>query len=175
MTIIAKIGILTAWWLAGTLKKSITTSSIVSKAKQYAGTINKPILNLGCGYNAFGDVNADISYKPVKNFMLIDANKRLPFVDKQFAVCICTHLIEHLDNPEYSLEEMHRVADIVYCSFPEWWQLGTYLTPDHKWLVKQDPDSPHGVKFVGYNPVPAILLTSGFILIHNISIMQDKP
>ena len=164
MNAIAKLGILTAWWLTGTIKKTLTTQNIVKEAKEYAARVQKPILNIGCGKTDFGDVNADVKYQNVKNFMLIDANKPLPFTDKEFAVCICAHLIEHLDNPEFSLSEMYRIADKIYCSFPEWWQLGTYLTPDHKWFVIKDTNAEYGIKFIPYTSLPAIGASIWWIL-----------
>lgn len=43
--------------------------------------------------------------------MQVDANNPLPFYDGKFASVFCNHVIEHLDNPWFSIGEMLRVTD----------------------------------------------------------------
>lgn len=46
-----------------------------------------------------------------KKFVKADLNRdRLPFRDKEFAVCLCTHTVEDLYNPFPLLSEMGRIA-----------------------------------------------------------------
>ncbi|OGM71979.1 hypothetical protein A3H19_00985 [Candidatus Woesebacteria bacterium RIFCSPLOWO2_12_FULL_39_9] len=46
-----------------------------------------------------------------KNFVKLDLNKdKLPFKDKEFDICLCSHTLEDLSNPFLAIEEMARVA-----------------------------------------------------------------
>ena len=154
--ILGFILILIVWWCSGTLTKYIEDKRISKRLRKYAKKVNKPILNLGCGRTNYGDVNADIiQYCNVKNFMFVDASRVLPFKKKQFSSVFSSNLIEHLPNPEFSLKEMQRIADKVYIGHPRWWQLGTWLTPDHRWLIfKGNPK----LKFIRYNPIPSYIV-----------------
>jgi hypothetical protein len=57
----------------------------------------------------------DAPYGPTKllakNFVKVDITReKLPFADKEFDVCLCTHVLEDLPNPFLVMEEMERVA-----------------------------------------------------------------
>lgn len=68
-------------------------------------------LDVGCGENPRGNVNCDQLYlAPAENFVKLDLNKPLPFKDKSFNQVIACHVLEHLENPLFSLEEWKRVA-----------------------------------------------------------------
>jgi ubiquinone/menaquinone biosynthesis C-methylase UbiE len=46
-----------------------------------------------------------------KNFVKVDITReKLPFKDKEFDVCLCTHVLEDLPSPFLVMEEMARVA-----------------------------------------------------------------
>ena len=54
-----------------------------------------------------------------KNFVKLDITKeKLPFKDKEFDVCLCTHTLEDLYNPFNIIDEMSRVAGRGYISTP---------------------------------------------------------
>ena len=62
-------------------------------------------------------------YRPSKNrarkFVALDiTRKTLPFKDKEFDVCLCTHTLEDLYNPFLIINEMSRVAKRGYISTP---------------------------------------------------------
>ncbi|MBW2981001.1 class I SAM-dependent methyltransferase [Candidatus Woesearchaeota archaeon] len=153
---------LTAWWYVGTLVKYLEDKGVAKELRKYAKKVNKPILNLGCGRTNYGDVNADVvRHRNVRNFMKIDANSVLPFKNKQFSSVFASNIIEHLPNPDFSLKEMKRVADKVYIGHPKWWQLGTWLAPDHCWLVFRGKPK---FKFIRYNPVVAYIILGIVIL-----------
>ena len=158
LTSIAKVGVvvifLVIWWRFGTLTKNIVNKRVLKELREYAKKVKKPILNLGCGRTNYGDINADIISHGVENFMIIDANHKLPFKNKQFSSVVASNIIEHLDNPEFSLKEMKRIANKVYIAYPKWWQVGTWLTPDHRWLVSKRGSE---LKFIRYNPTFAYL------------------
>jgi hypothetical protein len=57
----------------------------------------------------------DAPYGPskllAKNFVQVDITKdKLPFKDKEFDVCLCTHVLEDLPSPFLIISEMERVA-----------------------------------------------------------------
>ena len=53
----------------------------------------------------------DPSVLKAKHFVKVDVTRdRLPFKDKEFDVCLCTHTLEDLPNPFLIMEEMSRVA-----------------------------------------------------------------
>jgi ubiquinone/menaquinone biosynthesis C-methylase UbiE len=57
----------------------------------------------------------DSPYGPTKmkadKFVQLDITKqKLPFADKYFDICLCTHTLEDLTNPTFVIDEMNRVA-----------------------------------------------------------------
>lgn len=78
------------------------------------------ILDVGCGYNAIGDVNCDLfidreyrqSIKPkrIPNFIFCDC-QYLPFADNCFKFVYCSHVIEHVKKPFQLLKELIRVSN----------------------------------------------------------------
>lgn len=69
-------------------------------------------LDVGSGHNPRGDVNVDLfdtfAYYSA-NFIRASALS-LPFKDKIFAECFCTHTIEHVTNPARAIKELIRVT-----------------------------------------------------------------
>ena len=118
------------------------------KARSLADALGKPLLNAGCGGESWhfsapaisrrSDVNMDIVPRNAPNFVMGDVQDMAMFSDKQFGVAFCSHVLEHVDNPEKALRELHRVADYVVFLTPGWWDLATYFNPDHKWVLKGD-------------------------------------
>ena len=81
------------------------------------------ILDIGCGYtaNKYSTHVADTQdfsylYKDKKFTHVID--KKLPFSDKEFNFVIASHVLEHVDNIEYFIKELERVADSGYIEVP---------------------------------------------------------
>jgi ubiquinone/menaquinone biosynthesis C-methylase UbiE len=94
------------------------------------------LLNAGCG-NAFieqSDVNMDIAQKEVSNFIIGDVQNMWMFHDKQFGAVYASHVLEHVENPEETLEELHRVADSVFIITPLPCWPTAWLGPGHKWI-----------------------------------------
>jgi len=84
-------------------------------------------------------------------FVQLDVTKeKLPFPDKEFDFCLCTHTLEDLYNPFLLISEMSRVAKRGYISTPSMgkdmeyshynltdWKTGTRRVPGiahHKWF-----------------------------------------
>jgi hypothetical protein len=121
----------------------------------------------------------DAPYGPsklrAKNFVKVDITKdRLPFKDKEFDFCLCTHTLEDLYNPFLVLSEMQRVAkrglivtpsmghDMVYTHVDITdWLTGVRRLPGeahHKWFFQKT-----GINTVHIIPkVYPVLYTSDF-------------
>ncbi|MGQ9624785.1 MAG: class I SAM-dependent methyltransferase [Candidatus Bathycorpusculaceae bacterium] len=77
-------------------------------------------LDVGCGAQPTGSVNVDLMVddddlrwdnnpKGYENFVKADINY-LPFPDDCFDEVYCSHVLEHLVNPEKAIEELKRVS-----------------------------------------------------------------
>ena len=93
-------------------------------------------LNICCGKTHGGGVNADVvSYGALDNFVLVDNIYHLPFTDKQFDTVLCSHTMEHVDNPDAFFAELQRVGQRVTIVLPPVWDLSAALNfLEHKWL-----------------------------------------
>lgn len=91
-------------------------------------------LNICCGKTDGGGVNADIVRRSVPNFVLVKDIYNLPFKDRQFENCICSHTIEHVENPGKFYKELMRVSKNVVILVPPIWDLsGMFFFAEHKW------------------------------------------
>lgn len=93
-------------------------------------------LNICCGKTNGGGVNADIvRHAEVPNFVLLDDIYHLPFKDNQFETVLCSHTIEHVEDPERFYTELRRVGKEVHLSLPPMWDVGAALNIfEHRWL-----------------------------------------
>ena len=102
---------------------------------------NWKVLDIGCGYTAHerADVVADTQnfenyYKDKKKFILIK-EKKLPFKDKEFDFVIASHVIEHVEDFSFFINELERISSQGYIELPT--RLGDNLifenTTDHIW------------------------------------------
>ena len=90
-------------------------------------TLDFEVLNVACGAVPSGDVNCDLfakesehrarysdgmklEVKRIRNFVLCDA-LHLPFRSGAFRSVVCSHVIEHLENPFGLLKELLRVSE----------------------------------------------------------------
>lgn len=119
-----------------------TKDAAFEEAKRLSN--GKGIINIGAGpHRIFGAqvvardlevlANIDIELDGLPNFIQLDIETELlPFADKQFGVAYCSHVLEHLDNWEFCLREMVRVADYVVVVLPDPVYFSGWLAPDHK-------------------------------------------
>jgi len=93
-------------------------------------------LNICCGTTDGGGVNADIAvHERVPNLILVRDVRRLPFRDKQFGSVLCSHTMEHVEDPEGFYRELQRVGDDITLLTPPLWDITAALNPlDHRWL-----------------------------------------
>lgn len=128
-------------------EEEVYKRQVFEKARTVADQLGKPLLNYGCGPGwgltapfwryavENSDINADIYERPVPNFVKVEAccqvDARLPFEDKSVVV-FCSHVLEHVDNPDQLLKEFNRISDHVFIVVPHPLFPITWLHPQHK-------------------------------------------
>ena len=106
---------------------------------------NNKILDIGCGYTAnsnattIADVQDFSNFYKDRNFVKIE-NKKLPFRDKEFDFVIASHVIEHVEDFQFFIKELERIAHKGYIELPT--RLGDNLVfenvTDHIWWFAFD-------------------------------------
>lgn len=93
-------------------------------------------LNICCGKTDGGGVNADImDHASVNNYVHLDNIYNLPFADKQFEHVLCSHTIEHVEEPESFDRELRRVGENIIYVIPPLWDLSAAFNFfEHRWL-----------------------------------------
>lgn len=93
-------------------------------------------LNICCGKTDGGGVNADIfKHADLPNFILINDIYNLPFEYKQFDYILCSHTIEHVEDPDLFLRELQRVGNHVKIVIPPLWDFtAAFNLLEHRWL-----------------------------------------
>jgi SAM-dependent methyltransferase len=93
-------------------------------------------LNICCGKTDGGGVNADIvKHSDVPRFVQVNDIYNLPFVDGEFETVLCSHTIEHVDDPAGFFLELKRVGRDVTLVVPPLWDLSAALNLlEHRWL-----------------------------------------
>ncbi len=81
------------------------------------------ILDIGCGYNAHKDASVICDVQDLSNFYkdkeFIKLNdKTLPFKDKEFDFVIASHVIEHVEDTDFFINELERVSSKGYIELP---------------------------------------------------------
>lgn len=85
-------------------------------------------LNICCGKTDGGGINADIfMHKILPNFRLINNIYKLPFANKDFDNVLCSHTIEHVDDPEAFFTELQRVGEQVTIVVPPLYDIAAAL------------------------------------------------
>ena len=104
------------------------------------------ILDIGCGYRAhpYASVIADVqdlsNHYEGKKFIKIN-EKKLPFKDKEFDFVMASHVIEHVEDFEFFINELERISPKGYIELPS--RLGDNLVFENKtdhiwWFVYDD-------------------------------------
>ncbi len=111
--------------------------------------VNWKVLDIGCGYRAHkkASVIADIqdfsNFYKNKKFVQIK-EKKLPFKDNEFDFVIASHVIEHVEDFEFFIKELERIASKGYIELPS--RLGDNLVFENKndhiwWFLYDDIDN----------------------------------
>lgn len=83
--------------------------------------------------------NVDIVLDGLPNFLQLDIEKdSLPFSDKQFGAAFLSHVLEHLDNWQFALDEASRVADYAVVVLPHPAYFSGWLVPEHRQHFSRD-------------------------------------
>lgn len=86
-------------------------------------------------YHRSGDL------KVLKNQSFMEADgENLPFKEKEFDYVICSHVLEHVENPEKFLAEQFRVAKRGYMETPSLLGEVLYARESHKWIIQEIND-----------------------------------
>jgi len=69
-----------------------------------------------------------------KHFIIADV-QHLPFKSKIFVFANCSHVLEHVEDPDKAFSELCRVAESVYVEVPHWFSENTLFGwPFHRWV-----------------------------------------
>jgi len=83
--------------------------------------------------------NIDIAPNGMPHFIKLDIETDpLPFPDKQFGVAFLSHILEHLDNWSFALEEACRVADYAIVVLPHPAYFSGWIWPGHRQHFSRD-------------------------------------
>ena len=119
-------------------------------------------LNVCCGTTDGGGVNADIvAHTKLPRFVCVDVY-RLPFADRHFEHVLCSHTLEHVDDPQAFLDELDRVGDHVTIVLPPLWDITAALNLlEHQWLFltlrKEHSTLPPHIRLPGARLVQRLL------------------
>ncbi|TBV80725.1 MAG: methyltransferase domain-containing protein [Desulfobulbaceae bacterium] len=93
-------------------------------------------LNICCGKTDGGGLNVDIvRHKELPRFKQVDNIYDLPFEDGEFATVLCSHTIEHVDDPRRFYAELQRVGKNVTLVVPPLYDLAAVFNIlEHKWI-----------------------------------------
>lgn len=93
-------------------------------------------LNICCGKTDGGGVNADIvKHDNIPNLVLLSDIYNLPFKDNAFEQVLCSHTIEHVEDPKKFYNELKRVGRNVTLVVPPLWDIGAVLNLlEHRWI-----------------------------------------
>jgi hypothetical protein len=112
--------------------------------------------NICCGQTDGGGVNADIvQFGTIPNFELVTDVTQLPHADGTFATVLCSHTLEHVDDPKAMFAELQRVGQRVTILVPPLWDLAAALNPfEHRviFLAWRTRHENHLPRYISYRP-----------------------
>ena len=81
------------------------------------------ILDIGCGYTAHSNASVICDVQDLSHFyedkkFIRLKEKTLPFKNKEFDFVIASHVMEHVDDVDYFIEELERVSVKGYIELP---------------------------------------------------------
>jgi hypothetical protein len=116
------IALLIALWILVFFKWTNVLSYGILKERTLRS--HKWDLNICCGRTDGGGINADIvQHADLPRFVLIDDVHTLPFSTLEFDHVLCSHTLEHVDDPHRFYQELRRVGRQVTLPLPPLWDL----------------------------------------------------
>ena len=118
------------------------TNNLLRKNKDWK------VLDIGCGYTANENATTlcdviDLQEQyPDKKFVKLES-KNLPFSDKEFDFVIASHVLEHVENPEFFIKELQRISNKGYIEIPTTLEDNLVFEnkKDHLWHINFDDDN----------------------------------
>ncbi len=122
------LGVIAALWAMNQISYRFLKNRILKRQKWD--------LNICCGKTDGGGVNADIvRHGDVPRFQCIEDIYRLPFREGQFDSVLCSHTLEHVENPDRFYGELCRVGRQVVLVLPPLWDITAALNVlEHRWI-----------------------------------------
>lgn len=134
----ALVGALVAWWAAEVVVEARERIVVFEEARATADRLGKPLLNIACGdllwAAEMSDLNADLVPRDVPRFLQADIQDLWMIPSKAFGVAVSSHTLEHVQDPQRALAELHRVADLVYVITPRPFFPAAWVSPQHLWV-----------------------------------------
>jgi len=141
MNLLQGRGLARAAWAANSLRDHLSVARAVDVAPTEA------VLDVGSGGTPFPRANVLMDKFPDDGYhrhgqavradrpFVIGDVQRIPFADQAFDVVICSHVLEHVEDPSVAIRELERVAPRGYVETPSasWEKLQGF--PFHRWLV----------------------------------------
>ena len=85
-------------------------------------------LNICCGRTDGGGINVDVmKHADVPRYVQVEDIYNLPFENCQFEHVLCSHTVEHVDDPERLFDELRRVGRNVTLVIPPLWDITAAL------------------------------------------------
>jgi len=110
--------------------------------------------NICCGTTDGGGINADIvRHADIPRFELVRDVTKLPHPDAAFEHVLCSHTIEHVDDPGAMYRELRRISRNLTILIPPLWDFTAALNPfEHQVIFltlrsRHDNRLPHYVRF----------------------------
>ncbi len=108
---------------------------------------NWKVLDIGCGYTAhkYANVICDIqdlsNFYSDKQFVQLH-DKKLPFKDNEFDFIIASHVIEHVEDVDFFIQELQRISTKGYIELPTILEDNLVFEnkKDHIWHMEFDDD-----------------------------------
>jgi len=93
-------------------------------------------LNICSGKTDGGGINADIfKHADVPRFVLVGSVNRLPFKDRAFDSVLCSHTMEHVEDPDAFFAELRRIGRRITIVLPPLWDVSAVLNVlEHQWI-----------------------------------------
>jgi hypothetical protein len=112
--------------------------------------------NICCGVTDGGGINADIvRHAPVPRFELVTDVTNLPHADGALGTVLCSHTLEHVNDPRAMFAELSRIGRKVTILVPPLWDLGGALNPfEHRviFLTFSTRHDDHLPRYIEYTP-----------------------
>lgn len=108
---------LTSFWAIFLNPAFISRNRLYKELLKRKSHVSGDVLDYGCGnmpyksiFNFNEYIGLEFGYKKNSTKELVFFNgKEIPFPDNTFDTIICTEVLEHVENPEHILKELHRV------------------------------------------------------------------